>query len=110
MIEIIFTRVWWKYDSASADWFTHLYHWFNFLEGCIWLVIAALIAWRFLKHRQTAFEVAYSLAFLTFAVTDFQESFEQSSWLIWLKIGNLIALFLLRRRVMLKHYPAARIF
>ena len=110
MNESIFARTWWTYDSAADDWFTHLYHWFNLLEGCIWLGIAILVMVRFLRHRRTSLEVVYALAFCAFALTDFREAWEQSTWLIGIKLLNLILLFRLRQWTMSKHYPAARIY
>ncbi len=110
MFEVVFTQVWWRYDGASDDWFTHLYHWFNLLEGCAWLVVAGLILRRFLCHRKSRLEIVYAVAFVTFGLTDFQESLEQSSWLIWIKLVNLVGLILLRRRMMTKHYPSARVY
>lgn len=110
MFEAFFAHVWWRYDGAFGDWFTHLYHWFNLLEGCVWLVVAGLILWRFRNHRQSRQEVVYAAAFLTFGLTDFQESLEQSSWLIAIKLVNLIVLYFLRKRIMSKYYPSARVY
>lgn len=110
MFEAVFTHVWWRYDRASSDWFSHLYHWFNLLEGCVWLVVAGLILRRFLEHRRSRLEIVYAVAFTMFALTDFQESLEQSSWLIWGKLMNLVVLYLLRKRIMSKYYPSARVY
>jgi hypothetical protein len=50
------------------------------------------------------------VAFLTFGLTDFREAYELASWLVWIKLLNLIALYLLRRIVMKRYYPASKLF
>ncbi len=73
--------------------------------ACTWLVLR-----RFLTHRKSRSEISYAVAFLTFAITDFVEAWEQSSWLIWLKLLNLIVLFQLRRTIMSRYYPTAKLY
>jgi hypothetical protein len=51
-----------------------------------------------------------AVAFLTFGLTDFREAYELASWLVWIKLLNLIALYLLRRIVMKRYYPASKLF
>lgn len=109
-LEIIFVRTRWEYTPGDGQWFTVIYHWFNIAEGLAWVACAGLVFRRFLVHRKSLSKIFYALAFLTFAITDFLEAWEQSSWLIWLKLCNLIALLLLRRRVMTRHYPTARLY
>ena len=65
---------------------------------------------RFSTHRSSRSEIGYAIAFLTFAITDFVEAWGQSSWLIWLKLLNLIVLFQLRRTIMARHYPEAKLY
>jgi hypothetical protein len=109
-LEIIFVRTWWRYTPEDGHWFTVIYHWFNIVEGCAWVVCAGLVFRRFLTHRKSRSEIVYAFAFLTFAVTDFAEAWAQSSWLIWLKLVNLIVLFQLRRTIMSRFYPAAKLY
>lgn len=109
-MRILFTRTWWRYDSNDGQWFSFVYHWFNVAEGLAWVVFAMLVLLRYRKHRNSKLELWYAFAFLTFAVTDFREAWAQSSWLIWVKLANLIALFLLRRTVMARYYPEAKLY
>lgn len=109
LLEIVFTRTWWTYVPGDGQWFSFLYHWFNILEGFAWAVFAILVVRRYLLHRYSQLEPWYAVAFVTFAATDFREAWEQSSWLIWLKLVNLVVLFLVRRAVMAR-YPNAKIY
>ena len=110
IIDTLFTQTWWKWNPSDGQWFSLIYHWFNILEGIAWIVFAALVFQRYSKHRKSLIELAYSATFLAFAATDFREAWEQSSWLIWLKLVNLIALLWLRRVVMQRCYPNAKIY
>jgi hypothetical protein len=109
-LEVIFVRTWWRYTPGDGQWFTAIYHWFNIAEGCVWILCAGLVLRRFLIHRKSAAEIYYAIAFLTFAITDFAEAWEQSSWLIWLKLLNLIVLFQLRRTIMSWYFPTAKLY
>lgn len=110
LVDILFTRTWWHYTPGDGRWFTMVYHWFNIFEGCAWLVFAVLVIRRYLRHRQSRTEIWYSLAFAVFAITDFREAWSTTSWLLCLKLLNLIALAHLRKVVMTRHYPAARLY
>ncbi len=109
-IDIIFWQTWWRYPSSHATAFDTVYHWFNILEGCAWFVFSFLTLLRFLKNRNSSLELCYSFAFFTFGLSDFCEAYVQASWLIWFKLLNLIALFLLRRTVMSRYYRTAKLF
>ncbi len=109
-LEIVFVRTWWRYTPEDGQWFTAIYHWFNISEGCAWIACFWLVLRRFRIHRKSHSEVCYAIAFLTFAVTDFVEAWAQSSWLIWLKLVNLVVLFQLRRTIMSRYYPAAKLY
>ena len=89
-IEPLFKRTWWQWNPSDGQWFSLIYHWFNILEGIAWIVFAALVLRRYLRHRNSSVELAYIAAFLAFAATDFREAWQQSSWLIGLKLLNLI--------------------
>lgn len=110
VLDVLFTRTWWRYTPGDGRWFTAWYHWGNILEGCAWVVFAALVLRRFLTHRNSRLELAYALVFATFAVSDFVEAWQQSSWLIWLKLVNLAGLLWLRHTVMTRFYPAAKVY
>jgi hypothetical protein len=109
-LEIIFSRTWWQYTPEDGQRFTVIYHWFNIAEGCAWAVCSGLVLRRSLTHRKSRSEILYAIAFLTFAITDFAEAWAQTSWLIWLKLLNLIVLFQLRRMIMSRYYPAAKFY
>ena len=110
IIDTLFTQTWWKWNPSDGQWFSLIYHWFNILEGIAWIVFAALVFQRYSKHRKSLIELAYSATVLAFAAPEFREAGEQSSWLIWLKLVNLIALLWLRRVVMQRCYPNAKIY
>jgi hypothetical protein len=108
--DFVFIRTWWTWDPGDRQWFSMIYHWFNLLEGVIWLIFAGLVLRRWLKHRNSRIEIVYAMAFFTFAATDVREAWEQSSWLIWLKLFNLLFLFWLRRIVMRRWYPTEKLY
>ena len=110
VFDILFTHTWWQYNVHSVDLFDTIYHWFNILEGCAWILFALLVLIRFLKNCCSTLELWYCFSFFSFAMTDFYEAFAQTSWLIWLKLINLILLLMIRRKVMTKHYPAAKLY
>ena len=110
VLDVVFVRTWWTWSADSDQWFDWIYHWFNIAEGCAWLGFAGLVLRRFLAQKRSRIELVYCVAFLAFAITDFCEAWQQSSWLIWLKLLNLIALLWLRRVVMSRHYPDAKLF
>ena len=109
-LETVFIRIWWTYDAEEPFGFSTCYHWFNILEGLVWLVFSALVLLRFLRHRQSRIELCYCALFAAFGVSDFVEAWQQSSWLIWLKLINLSGLVWTRERVMRRHYPEARVY
>ncbi|MCR9200165.1 MAG: hypothetical protein NXI04_16140 [Planctomycetaceae bacterium] len=111
--EILFVRTWWEFAPPYSV-FDQIYHWFNVSEGLAWFVFAGLVWQRGRQHsvagRPSRLEVGYAFAFATFGLTDLQEAWQQSSWLIWLKLINLITLAVLRRRVMTTNYPEATLY
>lgn len=110
MLELIFVQTWWRYTPGDGQWFTAIYHWFNIAEGCAWVACSGLALRRFLAHRKSRSEITYAIAFLTFGITDFVEAWEKSSWLIWLKLFNLIVLLQHRRSIMSRYYPTAQLY
>ncbi len=110
VVELLFTEVWWQYAPNDGQYFSSAYHWFNIAEGLAWLSLSGLVLLRFLKHRNSLHECIYSVTFLAFGITDFVEAWQQSSCLIWLKLGVLLFLFRIRRFVISHWYPDARIY
>ena len=109
IVEILFRRTWWTYGARGNDpWFEVPYHAFNLFEGAAWVVFAGLVGRRYLRHRRSPLEVAYALAFAAFGLTDFIEAYALSSWLVWIKLANLVALAQLRSVVVRRCYPASR--
>lgn len=108
LLEWLWFRRWWTY-SADASWLDEIYHWFNLAEGVAWIVCAGFVSRRYLRQRKSRIELVYAVAFLTFALTDFREAWVQQSWLLWLKLINLVILFRLRRTVMNRLHPNARL-
>jgi hypothetical protein len=106
-VDLLVTHVWWRYDAAS-DWYAQPYHWLNLVEGFLWLVCAALVAARYLGHRNSGLELTYAATFFTFGLSDFREAYVLESWLIGAKGANLAILLLLRRTVLRRFYPDRR--
>lgn len=98
------------YDAEEPFGFSACYHWFNILEGLVWLVFSALVLLRFLRHRKSRIELCWCAFFAAFGVSDFVEARQQSSWLIWLKLFNLYGLVRTREHVMRRLYPEARVY
>ena len=103
-------RTWWTYGSANTPWVEIPYHVFNLFEGTVWVVLSGLVLLRFLKSRHSTVEVVYALAFFVFGLTDFREAYALQSWLIWLKLANLLALLWLRAFVIKRYYPESKLY
>lgn len=101
---------WWRYASSDSSAFSAVYHWFNVAEGIAWCVIGGLVLRRYLKERKSSLEIGYAVMFLTFGLSDFVEAHLLTTWLILAKGANLIALVLLRRRILQRHYPGSKTF
>ena len=109
-METLFHRTWWSYDAGEQNLALTGYHYFNLFEAAVWFVFAGLVAIRYAKHRCSRLEPVYSLAFLCFGLTDVQEAWALTSWLIWIKFGNLIALFWLRATIIKRCYPGSKLY
>ena len=108
IIDILFLREWWRYSPTSTEPFDVIYPGFNIGEGVAWLVFAAIVLRRYVKQRRGRIEIGYAVAFLAFGCTDFVESRFVTSWLIWLKLANLIALLWIRWIVVRRFYPGSK--
>ena len=53
---------------------------------------------------------ALFLAFFTFGLTDFREAYVLESWLVWVKLLNLVLLIWLRSIAVRRWYPESRLF
>jgi hypothetical protein len=109
-LDVLVLRTWWRYRPGDTPWVAIPYHLFNLFEGCCWVVLAVLVIRRAPASRRAGIEGWYALAFVTFGLTDFREAYALSSWLIWLKLINLVALMRLRRAVIGRYYPASRLY
>jgi hypothetical protein len=107
LYDLLVTHTWWRYNSS--DWFHQAYHWFNLVEGLIWLGFAAFVLGRFTRRRRSWLEVAYAAAFFAFGLTDFREAWCLQSWLILFKGANLLVLLWLRHEVIRLWYPSSRV-
>lgn len=110
VFEILFATTWWTYDPHDRTLHSVSYHAFNFFEGAVWIGFGVLVFRRFLKNRRSTLELAYFAAFVLFGLTDFREAYFMQSWLLWVKLANLVALFWLRRVVMRQHYPESKLY
>lgn len=110
LVDVLLLRTWWSYDPRNGSLHSVLYRNFNLVEGTAWCVFATLVMRRYLHHRRSPLEVWYALAFLLFGMTDFREAWALQSWLLWIKLANLIALCRLRRIVIRKYYPESNTY
>lgn len=104
------TKVWWARATATPSTFATGYYWFNLAEGTAWCLLAVLVVRRYARCRNSPLEIVYALAFFTFGLTDFREAYCLQTWLILAKGANLLALLLLRRRLLRRFYPASKTF
>lgn len=109
LLELLTTRTWWANDPQALG-YAQPYHAFNLFEGCAWLVLAALVLVRYLRHRKSSLELAYGAAFVTFGLSDFVEAYHVTSWLILAKGVNLVALLYLRHIVLSRFYPESKTY
>jgi len=107
--DILWSHTWWRYDPTGSD-YNAPYHWFNLFEAGVWFVFGVLVLYRWGRHRHSLLEPAYAAAFVLFGVTDVLESQALTSWLIWLKLANLIGLIWLRAVVIRRFYPTSKLF
>ncbi|MEM9019097.1 MAG: hypothetical protein AAGC44_00920 [Planctomycetota bacterium] len=112
-LDILWMRTWWSYASAEDPLHAVIYRSINVIEGLFWLGFAVLV----LRRRQqqpaenrSGLEIAYALTFVAFGITDFREAVALQSWLIWVKLANLILLLWLRHRVIRVLYPASKLY
>jgi hypothetical protein len=110
---ILFWQTWWSWSRADNEpytWIDIACRDFNFVEAACWFLFAAFVLLRWQKYRRSSLELGYALAFVLFGVSDLIEAWFLTSWLLWWKAINLVALYLLRRSVMRRFYPDAKVF
>ncbi len=110
LTELLWFRPWWRYPDPRDPWFSVPYHLFNLFEGSCWVIFAVLVLRRYLARRRSRLETLYSLAFFTFGLTDFREAYVLESWLVWVKLFNLVLLVWLRSIAVRRWYPESRLF
>jgi hypothetical protein len=110
LADFLWSRVWWKYPDPTDPWFSIPYHIFNLFEGTCWVVFAGLVLRRHLIFRRSRQEILYALAFFTFGLTDFREAYVLQSWLVWVKLLNLVILIWLRSIAIRRWYPGSRLY
>jgi hypothetical protein len=109
-VDLLWFRVWWKYAQPNDPWFSIPYHAFNLFEGACWVVIGVLVLRRYLASPRSALEIGYAMAFLSFGLSDFREAYVLESWLVWVKLVNLIALVRLRAVAIKRWHPGSKLF
>jgi hypothetical protein len=109
-LDLLWFHEWWRYSLRSDPWFSWPYHYFNLFEGVCWITLAGLVLRRYLANRYSILEGWYALAFFSFGLTDFREAYVLESWLIWVKLANLIVLIALRWIVMKRYYPGSSLY
>jgi len=109
--DLLWSHTWWSYAGAEDRLHALGYRGFNLLEAATWFTFALLVLLRRRRSgTRSSAELWYALAFFTFGLTDVREAWTLTSWLIWLKLANLIVLLVLRRRVIRRYYPASKLF
>ncbi len=113
VVRILWFETWWSWSRPETEpylWTDIACRGFNFVEAAAWFVFAGLVLCRWWRHRRASLELAYTLAFVLFGVSDLIEAWRLTSWLLWWKGANLLALCWLRRAVQRGHSPQARLF
>jgi hypothetical protein len=109
-MELLFRHTWWTWTDGDRSWHSIAVHTFNLIEGLAWCVFSVLVLRRHICTRKSRTELLYSLAFLTFGATDFIEAYSLTSWLIWIKLMNLVVLWRLRAMSLRKWHPGSRLY
>ena len=113
VFRILWFETWWSWSRPAGKpylWTDIACRGFNFVEATAWFLFAALVLYRWWRHRRSSLELWYALAFVLFGLSDLIEARWLTSWLLWWKGANLVALFRLRRTVLRRYYPDSRLF
>jgi len=109
----LWLHTWWSYADSEDPLHAVIYRGINLIEGACWVGLAVAVLVRRAKQpedQRSSIEIAYALAFFIFGLTDVREAVSLQSWLIWLKLVNLITLLWIRHRVMKTLYPEGGVF
>ncbi|MBS0202829.1 MAG: hypothetical protein JSS49_08025 [Planctomycetes bacterium] len=112
-LRILFYETWWSWNrpaGAPYTWMEIAGRGFNGVEATAWFIFAVLVFRRGLKYRRSKCELWYGVAFVLFGISDVIEAWILTSWLLWWKAINLVVLFSLRRSIMKRYYPDARVY
>lgn len=110
---VLWSETWWSWSRPAGEpylWTDYVCRGFNFVEAAAWFVFAVLVLSRWGRHHKSGLELWYALTFVLFGISDLVEAQHLTSWLLWWKGANLVALFWLRRTVLRQHYPESRLF
>jgi hypothetical protein len=110
LVDVLFLRTWWTHVPGDRSLHSLLYRNFNLAEAVAWWVFAALVLRRFFRNRRSRLEIWYALAFVLFGATDVREAWALQSWLLWVKLANLVALVKLRGAVIRRFYPDSKTY
>lgn len=94
-----------KAGNQPEGWFEVSYVYFNWFEAASWFVLAAFIAWRYLKNRRSPVELLYALCVMLFGVTDVLEVYELTLGLFLVKALVLLSILLCRGKVLRLYEP-----
>lgn len=111
LLDILIFHTWWSFAGADDRVHAWIYRSINLVEAAFWFGFAVLVLTRHLRNaHRSPLELWYALAFFTFGLTDVREAWALQSWLIWLKLLNLIALIWIRREVIRRFYPTSKLY
>lgn len=113
LVDWLWLHTWWSYAGSEDPLHAAVYRGINLAEGACWVGFAVAVLVRRAKQpgdKRSGIELAYALAFFVFGLTDFREAVALQSWLIWLKLVNLVVLLWLRHRVMKTLYPQSKVY
>ncbi len=109
-VDLLVFKTWWSYAEEANTWYAFCYRTFNLVEAVFWILFAGLVLRRYRAQRNSTLELWYSFTFFTFGLTDFCEAQALTSWLIWIKLANLVALLKLRAVVIRQFYPQSELY
>jgi hypothetical protein len=113
VLRILFFETWWSWERTPKEaytWVDVACRGFNFVEAAAWFLFAILVFRRWCRYRQSKRELGYAVAFILFGLSDLIEAWMLTSWLLWWKGINLVTLFLMRRTIMRRYYPRAKVY
>ncbi|MEM9348516.1 MAG: hypothetical protein AAGB26_18255 [Planctomycetota bacterium] len=113
LFDWLWFHTWWSYTTSEDPLHAAVYRGINLVEGLFWVGFTIVVLRRRAKQpeeKRSGIELFYALAFFIFGLTDFREAVALQSWLIWVKLINLIVLLWLRKRVMTTLYPGSKVF